>query len=83
LDEFEHALRNNYEINGQTAHATLDKARRFRVILVSRFSCAETETMGMEKAESLDVALTMAYEKLPENPEVVVIPDGGTVLPVI
>ncbi len=83
LDEFEAALRKNYEINGQTAHATLEKARRFRVILVSRFSREETETMGMEKAVSLDEALAMAYEKLPKNAETVVIPDGGTVLPVV
>jgi nickel-dependent lactate racemase len=83
LDEFETALRDNYEINGQTAHATLEKARRFRVILISSFNRQETETMGMEKAETLDEALAMAYEKLPPNPQTVVIPDGGTILPVI
>ncbi len=83
LDEFETALRENYEINGQTAHATLEKARRFRVILLSSFSREQTENMGMEKAVTLDEALAMAYEKLPPNPETVVIPDGGTVLPVI
>jgi len=83
LDEFEAALRAGYEINGQTAHSTLSKARRFRVILVSGFSRQQTETMGMEKAESLDAALRMAYEKLPEKPCTVVIPDGGMLLPVI
>ncbi len=83
LDEFETALRNKYEINGQTAHATLEKARRFRVILISSFNRQETETMGMEKAETLDEALAMAYEKLPANPQTVVIPDGGTILPII
>lgn len=83
LEQFEQALRENYEINGQTAHATLEKAQRFRVILVSNFSRIETETMGMEKAETLDRALTMAYEKLPPQPETVIIPDGGTILPVI
>ena len=83
LDEFETALRNKYEINGQTAHATMEKARRFRVILISNFNRDQTETMGMEKAETLDEALAMAYEKLPANPQTVVIPDGGTILPVI
>ena len=83
LDTFETALRQNYEINGQTAHATLEKARRYRVILLSEFSREETETMGMEKAETLDAALAMAYDKLPPQPLTVVIPDGGTVLPVI
>lgn len=83
LDEFETALRQDYQINGQTAHATLDKARRFRIILVSSFSTEQTSQMGMEKAESLDAALEMAYQRLPENPCTVVLPDGGTVLPVL
>ncbi|PLY01893.1 MAG: hypothetical protein C0623_04850 [Desulfuromonas sp.] len=83
LADFEAALRRDYEINGQTAHATLEKARRFRVILVSSLSREETGQMGMEKAGTLDEALTMAYEKVPPEAEVVVIPDGGTVLPVI
>ncbi|PNU18932.1 hypothetical protein C2E25_14990 [Geothermobacter hydrogeniphilus] len=83
LDAFETALRADYQINGQTAHATLVKARRYRVILVSRFNAEQTAAMGMEKAETLDAALQMAYQGLPENPRTVVIPDGGTVLPVL
>jgi len=82
LNEFEQALRARYEINGQTALATLEKAQRYRVILVSGFSAEETALLGMEKAESLDRALEMAYERLPETARTVVIPDGGTILPV-
>jgi nickel-dependent lactate racemase len=83
LDIFEKALRSRYEINGQTAFSTLSKARTWRVILVSEFTSEQTTKMGMEKAESLDEALQMAYKQLPDNPQVVVIPDGGTILPVI
>jgi nickel-dependent lactate racemase len=83
LAEFEVALRRNYEIYGQTAHSTLTKARTYRVILVSELGEEETRRMGMEKAADLDQALAMAGEKLPENPETVVIPNGGTVLPVV
>jgi nickel-dependent lactate racemase len=83
LDVFEKALRSRYEINGQTAYATLHKARTWRVILVSEFNQEQTEKMGMEKAETLEQALLMAQVSLPDNPEVVVIPDGGSVLPVI
>lgn len=82
LNAFEQALRARYEINGQTALATLEKAQRYRVILVSGFSAAETALLGMEKAESLDRALEMAYEKLPRTARAVIIPDGGTILPV-
>ena len=82
-DAFEAALRERYEINGQTAYSTLMKAKRYRVILVSELGEVETRQMGMEKAADLDAALRMAYEKLPPNPSVVVIPDGGTVLPIV
>jgi len=83
LADFEAALRRSYEINGQTAYATLAKARRYRVILVSELGEAETRQMGMEKAADLDEALKMAYERLPAGASAVVVPDGGTVLPVI
>jgi nickel-dependent lactate racemase len=83
LEEFEAALRARYEINGQTAYATLAKARTWRLILVSGFSAEQTARMGMEKAADLDEALRMAYERLPADAELVIIPDGGTVLPVI
>lgn len=83
LDEFETALRSDYQINGQTAHATLSKARRFRVLLVSEFSAAETERMGMQKTTDLQSAIELAQADLPAEPKVVVIPDGGMVLPTV
>lgn len=83
LDVFEKALRSRYEINGQTALSTLSKARNWRVILISEFNREQTAKMGMEKANHLDEALQMAYKQLPDKPQVVVIPEGGTILPVI
>ncbi len=83
LEPFEAALRQRYEINGQTAYATLMKAQRYRVILVSELTEVQTRTMGMEKAADLDAALKMAYDRLPAQPRTVIIPDGGTVLPVV
>lgn len=83
LEAFEEALRENYQINGQTAHATLSKARRYRVILVSSFSAEQTRRMGMEKASGLEKAIEMARAELPRNHRAVVIPDGGMVLPFV
>jgi nickel-dependent lactate racemase len=83
LDLFEKTLRSRYEINGQTAWSTLCKARIWHIILVSELTGEQTKKMGMEKAADLDEALQMAYQQLPENPEVVVIPDGGTILPIL
>jgi len=83
LESFEAALREGYEINGQTAYATRAKTESFRVILVSEFDAAQTRHLGMEKADSLDAALQMAYTGLPGAPRTVVIPDGGSVLPAV
>ena len=82
LDEFEAALRSRYEINGQTAYSTLQKAQRFKVILVSSLSVHQVESMGMMAAPTLDQALHMTEEMLPEGWEVMVMPEGGSILPV-
>lgn len=83
LEAFEAELRKNYEINGQTAYAMLQKALRFRIILVSQLPDEEVKTMGMLPAATLDDALEMAEEMLPEEYAAYIIPEGGTVLPVI
>ena len=51
------------------------------MILVSGFSAEQTAAMGMEKAADLDAALELAKAGLSTSPRIVVIPDGGTVLP--
>jgi nickel-dependent lactate racemase len=82
LPQFEAELRRHYEINGQTAYSALQKALRFRVILVSDIPPEEVETMGMTPARELDEALSMAEAMLPPDYKAYVIPEGGTVLPV-
>ena len=82
LDEFEAALRAHYEINGQTAYSTLQKAQRFKIILVSRFSEHQVLEMGMIPATSLADALDKAQGALPAAWRALVMPEGGSVLPV-
>lgn len=83
LAAFEAELRRAYQINGQTAHAVLSRARRFRIIMLSELTAEQIATMGMEKAADLPQALNMARMTLPKNARSVVIPNGGVVLPVI
>ncbi|MBI2355405.1 MAG: nickel-dependent lactate racemase [Deltaproteobacteria bacterium] len=83
LEEFEAALRAHYEINGQTAYSTLQKAQRFRVILVSQLSGHQAEEMGMVPAHSLEEALHIAEGLLPVDWRALVMPEGGSVLPVV
>jgi nickel-dependent lactate racemase len=83
LDEFEAALRGQYEINGQTAYSMLMKAQRFRIILVSRFPERQVEEMGMVPARSLAEAFAKAEGLLPADWRALVMPEGGSVLPVL
>lgn len=83
LEEFEAALRSQYEINGQTAYSLLQKAQRFRVILVSQFPDQQVEEMGMIPARTLDEAMDLAAPMLPQGWQGYVVPEGGSVLPVL
>ena len=80
---FETELRRNYEINGQTAYSLLLKALKFRIILVSSLPEEEVATMGMIPARNLDEAVKKAQSMLPAEYTAYVIPEGGTVLPVV
>lgn len=83
LAAFDAELRKNYEINGQTAYSLLQKALRFKIILVSGLPDEEVRTMRMIPAAGLFEALEMAEEMLPEEYSAYIIPEGGTVLPVL
>jgi len=82
LDEFESALRENYEINGQTAYSMLQKAQRFRIILVSQFPKQQVEEMGMIPACTLDAAMNIAIPMMPSDWRAYLMPEAGSVLPV-
>lgn len=81
LDVFEAALREHYEINGQTAYSMLQKAQHFRIILVSQFPVQQVKEMGMVPAGTLDEAMVMACELLPPDWRAYLMPEAGSVLP--
>lgn len=79
--DLERALRADYRIYGQTAHATFVKAKACRVILVSSLPPADVERMGMTSAPTLAEALEAARRHLGGLPPPLVIPEAGYVLP--
>lgn len=81
LEAFETALRAQYEINGQTAYSLLQKALRFRIILVSQFPVSHVEAMGMIPARTLDDAMVLAAPMLPAGWRCYLMPEAGSVLP--
>jgi len=74
-------LRANYQIYGQTAHATLTKAKTCRVILVSTLRPKEVEQMEMIPAATFEEGVREAEKLLGALPTALVIPDAGYVLP--
>jgi len=81
LTDFEAALREHYEINGQTAYSLLQKTQRFQVILVSQFPAPQVREMGMLPAGTLDEAMALAEGLLPRGWQTYLMPEAGSVLP--
>jgi nickel-dependent lactate racemase len=71
-------LRNEYEVNGQTAWALMVKAQRHRVCLVSELPDEQVGQMRMTPARSLSEALKDAG-----NRKGYVLPRGAAVLPIV
>lgn len=69
-------LRNEYEVNGQTAWALMTKAERCRVVMVSQLPDEQVRQMRMIPARSLAEALEGVRDK-----ECFVMPRGAAVLP--
>lgn len=69
-------LRNEYEVNGQTAWALLTKAERYRVVLISELPDEQVKQMRMVPARSLSEALEHGSAE-----EGFVMPRGAAVLP--
>jgi lactate racemase len=81
LESFESELREHYEINGQTAYSMLQKALRFRIILVSSFPSQQVKAMGMIPATTMDEAMELAVGLLPKEWRAYLMPEAGSVLP--
>ena len=78
----QHLRTGEYCVPAQTAHATLSKTRRIRVILVSAQLAADAaRRAGALLALDMDQALAQARRLLPRlPPEVVVMPAAGSLL---
>ena len=75
----ENRLRDDYEVNGQTAWALLTKTERFRVRIVTDLSEEQTRAMRMIKVRSVDEALANVGEKTKGY----IMPRGTALLPAV
>ena len=72
-------LRENYEVNGQTAWSLFTKAERYRVFLVSALPDEQVERMHMIPAHSLDEVI----KTVNQSAKGYILPRGAALLPVI
>jgi nickel-dependent lactate racemase len=75
----EHRLRDDYEVNGQTAWALLTKTERFRVHLITELAQDQTRAMRMNKVRSIEEALS----EVSANATGYLMPRGPALLPVL
>src|SRR5262249_2257235 len=72
-------LRDDYEVNGQTAWSLLTKTERFRVQLVSNLAEEDVKRMRMEPARTFEEALARIDSDEPGY----VLPHGAAYMPVV
>jgi len=75
--EFREELTRNYVINGQTALALFEKARRYHIHLISELPAEQVAATGLVPAASLPTALQAALPGLPEEYRGLVVPEGA------
>ena len=81
VDEFELALRKNFEVNGQTAYSTLMKAKEYKIILVSSLPKEIVKKMSMTPAANIEEAMDIAFSISGSNRSAYIIPQAAKVLP--
>jgi nickel-dependent lactate racemase len=72
-------LREEYEVNGQTAWALLSKSEKYRVVLISELPEQQVKQLGMVPAGSLEEAL-LSVDRMAEG---YILPRGAAFLPVV
>ena len=75
----ENRLRDDYEVNGQTAWALLTKTERFRVHVITELGPEQTRAMRMNHVRSIEEALA----DVSANAKGYIMPRGTALLPVL
>ena len=71
-------LREEYEVNGQTAWALMTKTERFRVLIITDLSSEQTHRLRMNRMESISEALA----DVSPNTRGYILPRGAGLLPI-
>lgn len=81
VEEIEKKLRENFQINGQTALATAIKSAGYETWLLSSLDTALVRSMGMRPVASKSEFIKSAKEAMDSAERWIIIPEGGYLLP--
>ncbi len=76
-------LRENFEINGQTAMATLEKSSNHDTRLLSDLDHAMVESMGIHPLRNVEEFMRVTKKSIKNENSAIVIPEGAYITPVI
>ncbi|HEX2945793.1 MAG TPA: nickel-dependent lactate racemase [Clostridia bacterium] len=76
-------IKNNFELGGHKAAAIALVEKKARVFIVSDMSAEMSEKLYMEPFGSMEEALEKAFCELGRNAQVLLMPHGGSTLPVV
>jgi len=80
LEDFYKVLQNKYEVYGQTAYATLWKAKKVDIVLVSSIGPEKVRQMSLQPAGSLEEAAEIVRAKYGDNFNACLMPYAGDTL---
>lgn len=81
-DDLVAKIKNNFELGGHKAAAIALVEKKARVFIVSEMPAEMTKKLYMEPFESMDEALAKAFGELGRDARVLLMPHGGSTLPV-
>jgi len=77
------ALRESFEINGQTAMAVREKSSAFKILLLSKLDVGDALRMGIAPIKTLTDGIAIAEKIIGSNATTLILQNGSAFLPVV
>jgi nickel-dependent lactate racemase len=77
------ALRDRFEINGQTAMAVREKSSAVKILMLSELNDADVKRMGITPIKTFAEGIAIALKIVGNDASVLILQNGGTSLPVV
>jgi nickel-dependent lactate racemase len=83
VDDLVTRIKSNFELGGHKAAAIALVEKKAKVFIVSDMECEMAEKLFMEPFSSMDEALNKAFKEMGQDARVLLMPHGGSTLPVV